>query len=80
MNIQMIPEEVLQYAKDYENSLDLVRSLAKTLDKRQEDMVKLSKRIAMATTMSQEEAAYYLSHKLMECAQTGKDLEIGFDC
>lgn len=38
-------------------------------------LMELSKRIAAATTMSQEEAAYHLSHKLMEGAQTGRELE-----
>lgn len=79
MSTQFFLENVLQYAKDYAKSLDLVRSLAKSLDKDQEDMAELSKKIAAATTMSQEESAYYLAGKLMECAQTGEDLDIEFE-
>lgn len=77
--MKSILDTAKQECKKFDSALALMWSISVATEKDFEDMSARAKRIAMATTMSQKETVYYLSHRLMKCAKTGKHLEIGFD-
>lgn len=63
--------ELKKQSDKYNEALNLVANSAKILDEDIENTIDLSRKIAAATTMSLEEAAYYVSHNLLECANIG---------
>lgn len=80
MKKRLMPDAIKQERREFDLALARLKQLTKTAEKHFVDIATVSKKAATETTMSQEEATYYLSHKLMERAKTGNDLEIGFDC